>query len=225
MMAASPESNLPGAAPAIRVALVDDHAAFRRALRMMLETRAGIEVVGEAGDGEEALTVVIECCAEVVCMDVLMPRMNGIEATRRLLAMNPALKVIGLSGMFEGPVVAELLDAGAWAYVNKGDSSEQLPGAIVAAALGRKQTASDGGAGAAGAAADASTQKSVHLGARERQILQLIAEGCTPMQIAERLSLNLSTVEVHTRKIMRKLDLQNIAELTDYAIRTRGMAH
>lgn len=204
-----------------RVILVDDHQMFRHALRIMLEKDHGIEVVGEANDGLELIRIAGETAADVVCMDIGMPRMNGIEATRRLLVINPAIKVIGLSALTDRDFVLDLLKAGASGYVTKGETGEELLRAIRSVRINRKYLCSEVATTVAGALLESSdgTSSVPRLGARERQVLQLVAEGFTSAQIAERLHLALSTVEVHRRNIMRKLSLHNVAELTKYAIR------
>ena len=194
----------------IRVALVDDHAGFRQALRMMLDKEPDMEVVAEAGDGEEAVRTVIPAGADVVCMDLRMPRMNGIEATRRLLALKPSLKVIGLSAMAEGDFVQDLINVGAAGYVSK-DESIELPAAIRAAWSGRKER---GGVPKGRSGGDLMLQR---LGARERQILECLAQGHTTTEIAERLDVAVSTVEVYRRNIMRKFNVQSAADLARYA--------
>lgn len=204
----------------IRVVLVDDHEIFRQALRSLLEKDPDIEVVGEAGDGQTALEIVVAAGAEVVCMDIAMPRMDGIEATRRLLSLNPALVVVGLSSNCDRDFALRLLKAGASGYVTKSASSEELARAIRSGRDGRKYLCRE--------IADAVTESllqgegqtaAVRLGARERQVLRLVAEGHTSKQIGERLNISLSTVEVHRRNIMRKLQLHNVVELTKYALR------
>jgi len=204
-----------------RVILADDHQMFRHALKIMLEKDHGIEVVAEAGDGVELLRVAAETKADVVCMDIGMPRMNGIEATRRLLALNPGVRIIGLSALTDRDFVLDLLKAGASGYVTKGETGEELLRAIRSVRVNRKYLCSEVAATVTGALLESGdgSPATPRLGPRERQVLQLVAEGFTSAQIAERLHLALSTVEVHRRNIMRKLSLHNVAELTKYAIR------
>ena len=204
-----------------RVILADDHQMFRHALRIMLEKDHSIQVVGEASDGIELLKVAAEAPADVVCMDIGMPRMNGIEATRRLLGINPSIRIIGLSALTDRDFVLDLLKAGASGYVTKGETGEELIRAIRSVRVNRKYLCSEVAATVTGALLDSGDGSSAvpRLGPRERQVLQLVAEGSTSAQIAERLHLALSTVEVHRRNIMRKLSLHNVAELTKYAIR------
>ena len=204
-----------------RIVLADDHQMFRQALRAMLENEPGIEVVGEASDGIELLRVAQASLPDVVCIDVGMPNLNGIEATRRLLALHPAIKVIGLSAYNDRDFILDMLKAGASGYVTKNEAGDELLRAIKAVRLNRKYLCPDIADVVMGAMINTQEIKSgaVRLGARERQVLQLVAEGMTSMQIAESIHLSPSTIEVHRRNIMRKLNLHSVAELTKYAIR------
>jgi len=205
------------------VLLADDHQLFRDALRVMLEKEPTIEVVAETGDGLEVVSLAQKMNPDVVCMDISMPGMNGIETTRRLLASCPNIKVIGLSAFSDQRYIAEMLEAGASGYITKAAAGEQLVLAIKAVLLGQKYLCPDATsamtrslpAGQDGRNAPPASS----LGARERQVLQLVAEGHTSAQIAVHLQMAPSTVEVHRRNIMRKLDLHSVAELTKYAVR------
>lgn len=209
----------------VRVLLAEDHRMFREALRYMLAREPDIQIVGEVGDGMELLACASDAAPDVVCMDVSMPRMTGIEATRRLLAANPAIKVIGLSAYTDKHFVVDMLDAGAVGYVTKEEAGEELLRAIRATRSGHRHLCPSVAAMVAEALLDpqAGNAPSSRLSARERQVLQLIAEGNTSPQIAHHLSLAPSTVEVHRRNIMRKLNLHSVADLTRYAIRN-GLA-
>lgn len=205
-----------------RIVLADDHQMFRHALRAMLEKDPHMQVVAEAGDGEELLAAVGREAADVVCIDIGMPGMNGIEATRRLLALRPGTKVIGLSAFSDRHFVMDLLDAGAMGYVTKAEAGDELLRAIRTVQRGRSYLCPDVAGTVTRALLDTRTERvaTPRISARERQVLQLIAEGHTSARIAERLHVAPSTVEVHRRNIMRKLDLHNVAELTRYAIRS-----
>lgn len=205
----------------ILIALADDHRMFLHALRAMLEKEAGIEVIGVAGTGDELLALVADKPVDIACVDIGMPAMNGIETTRRLLAIRPNLKVIGVSAFSDRQFVLDLLNAGAKGYVTKAEAGEELLRAIHTVQLGKTYLCPDVAATVASALLD-NTPRDIsmpRITARERQVLQLIAEGHTSGRIAERLHLAASTVEVHRRNIMRKLDLHSVAELTKYAIR------
>jgi two-component system NarL family response regulator len=204
-----------------RVVLADDHQMFRQALRAMLEKEPGIQVVAEAADGNELIKLAGKTPFDIVCMDIGMPHMNGTEATRRLLSMCPEAKVIGLSAFVDRDFILDLLKAGASGYVTKTEAGDELLRAIQAVRLNRKYLCSDVADAVTGALINNPDGRTsaTRLGARERQVLQLVAEGCTSVQIAERLHIAPSTIEVHRRNIMRKLDLHSVAELTKYAIR------
>ena len=204
-----------------RVLLADDHKMFIHALRTMLEKESSIIVVGEAGNGEELLKLAAAIEVDVVCMDIGMPLMNGIEATRRLLEIRPAVKVIGVSAFADRDYVLDMLKAGASGYVTKAETGDELLRAIRAVRLNRTYLCPEIAATVTVALIDGSNGNSTvpRIGARERQVLQLVAEGNTSTEIAKHLNLASSTVEVHRRNIMRKLDLHSVAELTKYAIR------
>jgi len=206
-----------------RVLLVDDHAMFREALRGMLEKELDIEVVGELGDGAQVEDTVARLKPDIVVMDISMPTVNGIEATRRLLARFPKLRIVALSAFGYKQFVMEMMDAGALAYVVKSAAGEQLMQAIHSVMKGETYlcpetaatlvTASRGNSAAPlGAAAH------VNLGRREVEVLRLIAEGKSSPQIGKELHIAPSTVDVHRRNIMRKLELHTVADLTKYAI-------
>jgi two-component system NarL family response regulator len=152
-------------------------------------------------------------------MDIGMPGMNGIETTRLLLAAFPAIKVIALSTYSEQRYVMDMLNAGASAYVTKAEAADELLRAISAVQNNRKYLCPDVAEAVTGALTQQSdTASSSKLGNRERQVLQLVAEGLSSTMIANRMNIAPSTVEVHRRNIMRKLNLHKVADLTRYAI-------
>lgn len=208
----------------IRVLLVDDHTMLRQALRIMLDKEPGIEVVGELGHGALVTRTVGELKPDVVVMDISMPTVNGIEATRALLDQHPEVRVVVLSAYNYKQFVMEMMDAGATAYVVKSAAGEQLVNAINSAAQGKtflcpEATATLVAASRRGGpgAVDGAEQK--RLGRREKEVLRLLAEGHSSPQIAKELHIAASTVDVHRRNIMDKLQLHSVAELTKYAIR------
>lgn len=205
----------------VHIALADDHRMFLHALRALLEQEPGIDVVGVAGTGDELLALAANKPVDIVCVDIGMPAMNGIETTRRLLALRPNIKVIGVSAFSDRQFVLDLLNAGARGYVTKAEAGEELVRAIHTVQLGKTYLCPDVAATVTNALLDSTPRdtSTPRITARERQVLQLIAEGHTSGRIAERLHLAPSTVEVHRRNIMRKLDLHSVAELTKYAIR------
>lgn len=204
-----------------RILIADDHQMFRHALRTMLAQEPSIHVVGEAGDGQELLKLAAATPVDVVCMDISMPHVNGIEATRRLLAINPTIKVIGLSAFAERDFILDMLKAGASGYVTKSETAEELLRAIRTVRLNRTYLCPTIAATVTDALIDKNGAHPTgpHIGPRERHVLQLVADGYTSAEIAERLHVAVSTVEVHRRNIMHKLDLHSVAELTKYAIR------
>lgn len=207
----------------MRVVLADDHQIFRHALKALLEREGDLEVVAEACNGDELLSAAVREEADLVCIDIPMPGMNGVEATRRLLMMRPDTKVVGLSAFADRQIVLDMLNAGARGYVTKTEPGEELLRAIRTVARGRTYLCPEVADTVKDALCDQSTVGASGCGritARERQILQLIAEGHTSSGIAGRLHLAVSTVEVHRRNIMRKLDLHSVAALTKFAIRS-----
>lgn len=204
-----------------RVLLVDDHRMFCDALRTLLERIPGLTVVGEAASGNDVLPLARQTAADIICMDIGMPGMNGIRATRSLLAALPHAKVIALSTFAERRYVLDMFDAGASAYVTKAEASEELLRAIEAVKRGRNYLCPDAATLLTGSIAppgivDNSPQ--VQLSPRERAVLVQVAKGRTSAQIAEQMNIAPSTVEVHRRNIMRKLDLHSVAQLTRYVI-------
>lgn len=207
----------------IRTLLVDDHTMFREALHHMLDHDPEIEVVGEIGDGALVVDAIERLRPQIVVMDINMPTMNGIEATRALLAKYPELRVIALSAFGYRRFVVEMMDAGATAYVVKSAASEQLLHAIKSAAQGKTYLCPDSAATLIEASRRASKESAGNggkrLGNREILVLRLLAEGKSSPQIAEELCIASGTVDVHRRNIMQKLEIHSVAELTKYAIR------
>jgi len=205
----------------IRVLLADDHKMFRQGLKLILESDPGIEVVAEADDGNEALTLSGNISPDVVCMDISMPGMDGLEATRRLLSSSPASHVIGLSAHADPYRVMGMMNAGAYGYVTKSEVSGEILQAIHEVHHAHKKYLSPAAAShmhdpvREGGSYEPSLAR---LSTRERQVLQLVAEGWSSSDIAQELNLAVSTIEVHRRNIMRKINLHSVAELTRYAI-------
>ena len=206
----------------IRVLLAEDHHIIRQGIRSLLEKAPGLEVIGEATDGRETVTLARQLNPDVIVMDVSMPNMNGIEATRQICLEDPTIKVIALSVHSDDPFVSGMLMAGASGYLLKDCVLEELVQAIQTVAHDRLYLSSRI---TRNVVQDYRLMKSRELDTvfstltpREREVLQLIAEGLTSVQIGERLHIAASTVEVHRRNLMRKLDLHNVAELTRYAI-------
>jgi DNA-binding NarL/FixJ family response regulator len=207
----------------MKILLADDHQMMREGLRAILEKQSSFLVVGEASNGHEALTLARKLTPDVIVMDVTMPELNGIDATRRIVADMPNVKVIGLSMNSDRRYVLAMLAAGASAYLLKHAASEELTRAIHAVTAGRKYVSPLVADAVVEAAirdlSPATTADAASLSVREREVLQLLAEGATSKEIAAKLGVAVSTIETHRRQIMDKLKLRSIAELTKYAIR------
>jgi two-component system, NarL family, response regulator NreC len=207
----------------IRIVLADDHKIIRDGLRALIEKEKGMEVVDEASDGREAVKLAWETRPEIVIMDVNMPDLNGIEATRQITSKFPEIKVIALSMHSDRRFVAEMLKAGASGYLLKDCAFDELIHAINVV-RSRKVYLSPGVSGIVVADYVEKLGSSENIAAnvlsdREREVLQLITEGVSTKEIAEKLFLSAKTVETHRRQIMSKLNLFTVAELTKYAIR------
>jgi two-component system response regulator NreC len=210
----------------IRVFLVDDHTVVRQGLRRILESDDEIEIVGEAGDGRTAIDLVQKLRPHVVVMDVAMPELNGIEATRQILKRVEGAKVLVLSMHGDDVYVRQALKAGARGYLLKDSEDLDLIKAVKAIRAGGSFFSPPVSkvvlSGYLGDRADGEAEDGVaRLTDREREVLQLIAEGKTNKEVAHALSVSVNTVETHRKHIMEKLDLHNTAELVRFAIRTK----
>lgn len=207
----------------IRLVLVDDHELMRQGLRALVDGQKDVEVVGEANDGRTALALVRSLSPDVVVMDVAMKDMNGIEATRQIRAECPGVKVIGLSSHADARYVRAMLDAGACGYVLKANAYDDLLRAIEAASLGKSYLCPDVTQAIIGGSTSGSSSTTDFaarsLSPREREVLQLLAEGRTSPEIGKKLFVATTTVETHRRNIMRKLGIHSVADLTKFAIR------
>jgi DNA-binding NarL/FixJ family response regulator len=203
----------------IRVILVDDHKILIETLSLLLENKKEIEVVGTATDGRAAQELVASLQPDAVVMDIGMPGMNGIEVTRRLVADYPTIKIVALSGFAQKQYVLEMLGAGASAYIIKENAGTELVRALHAVMKGQKYLCPEVAAAVVDNTGHSPLDGIHKLGPREREVLQLLAEGGTSPDIGKRLFISTSTVDVHRRNIMKKLDLHSVAELTKYAVR------
>lgn len=211
----------------IRVLLADDHKIMREGLRALLESQSGVEVVGEASEGREAVELARKTIPDIVVMDVGMPGLNGIEAAERIIAgARNKVKVVGLSMHSDRQFVTGMLRAGASAYVLKDCAFDELIQAVNCV-MADKVFLSPKIAGVvvddyllyAKGKISPDNDRRRELTMRQREILQLLAEGASTRDIASRIGLSIKTVESHRQNIMDKLGLANIADLTRYAIR------
>ncbi|MCF7875795.1 response regulator transcription factor [Candidatus Bipolaricaulota bacterium] len=205
------------------VILAEDHAIVRKGLRSLLKEEEGIKIEGEAENGREALELVEKYRPEIVIMDITMPGLNGIEATKLINERYPETKVLVLTRHSKEEYVFEALKAGASGYIVKEDLPEELTSAVRTVTKGNryfspsittkivdKLLEEDGG--------ETENLGKSPLTSREREVLQLIAEGNTNREIAEILTVSKKTVGTHRSNLMEKLDIHNVADLTKYAI-------
>lgn len=220
----------------IRLFLVDDHEVVRTGLKSFLESQEGFQVVGEASSGKEALEKAALSCPDVVVMDITMPEMDGLEATRRLKELCPQAHILALTVHEDKQYLFEMMAAGASGYLTKQSAAEDLVAAVHTVASGNiylqpalarwllddyrrllnrvAETAAPTGVPAAGGK-DLSV-----LSKRERQVLELVAEGFSNNQIGKELGISPKTAARHRERIMNKLDLHSSTELVKFAIRT-----
>lgn len=209
---------------AIRILLADDHVIMRSGLRLLLERQPDLEVVAEAADGREAVDMAAAEKPNVVVMDIAMPRLNGVEATRQIVSKNPETSVVILSMHSDESYVLRSLKAGAQAYLLKDSAESDLISAIYAVTSGksffspgvRKILKEDYVYQLARLGAEDSYEL---LTPREREVLQLAAEGQSNKEIAALLNLSLYTVETHRTHVLQKLNLHSVPELVLYAVR------
>lgn len=212
----------------IRILIADDHALFRDGLRALFAEEEDIELVGEAANGEEAVQKAIELKPDVVVMDIMMPVMNGIEATRRIRSAVPETKVLALSMYDDEEYVQQMLTADASGYTLKRATSDELlralrevvsggmpldPAVAAKVVKGYVRRVQQG---------DEDQTSATELTPRELEVLRLVAEGLTNQAIAERLGLSRRTVDAHRTNLMHKLDMHDVTDLVKYALR-RGI--
>jgi two-component system, NarL family, response regulator NreC len=212
--------------PPIRILLADDHTMVREGLRALLERQADLEIVAEASDGRECMQFAEELSPDVVMMDIAMPRMNGIEATRRIMAARPLTSVVILSMHQDESYVLQSLKAGAKGYLLKDSPREDVLDAIRAVARGRPFLSRKVSRMLQEDYIELMQSKGLDdsyelLTDREREILQLLAEGRANKEVASLLDISPTTVETHRGHILRKLSLHGTADLILYAVRKR----
>ncbi|HDS84031.1 MAG TPA: response regulator transcription factor [Phycisphaerales bacterium] len=208
---------------AVRVILVDDHEIMREGMCALLRKCEDIEVVGQAANGRAAVELVEQLDPDVVIMDIGMPNLNGIEATRQMKEQRPALKIMALSTHSDGTIVAKMIKAGASGYMLKESAFSELKEGIGTMLQGQiflcrhisKVVFSD----YINMLTNPKAAESDGLSSREREVLQLVSEGHTTKEIAKILHLSPKTVDSHREHIMEKLGIRNVAGLTKYAMR------
>ncbi len=207
----------------VRIILADDHKITRTGLKALLEQQDHMEVVGEAENGREAVRMAMERGPDVIVMDINMPELNGIEATRQIRTELPKTRVIALSMYSDKRYVAGMLKAGVSGYLLKNCAFDELVAAISAVMKGQNYmspaVASTVMKDYASILESNEDSLASQLTAREREVLQLIAEGLSTKEIAARIHVSIKTVETHRQQIMRKLNAKSVAELTKIALR------
>lgn len=214
----------------LRILIADDHELARNGIRALLESHIGWEVCGEAKDGRETVDLAVSLRPDIVLLDIGMPNLNGLEAARQILAIFPEVAILILTMHDSDNVVREVLRAGARGYLLKSDAGRDLVAAVEALQLQRtffttrvsqmvldgyldRQTRNVGSI----RTEDERTENS--LTSREREVIQLLAEGKTSKEVAVTLNLSVKTAETHRTNLMRKLGLHSVADLTRYAVR------
>jgi len=211
----------------LRILIADDHEFIRRGIRAVLEKQPNCEIVGEAGDGREAVQLAATSRPDIAILDVTMPELNGFDATRQMLQENPNIKVLVLSMHESEQIVREVLASGARGYILKSDAGRDLLSAVDSLASGKPFFTSKVSELLLnvylkrGAAPQESGDAPSVLTAREREILQLLAQGKSNKEVATTLYISVRTVETHRSNMMSKLNLHSMAELVRYALKNQ----
>jgi two-component system, NarL family, response regulator NreC len=206
-----------------KILLADDHKIVRDGLRALIEKEANMEVIAEASDGRTTVHKAKELMPHIIIIDIAMPDLNGIEATRQIIMDVPTAKIIALSMHSDRRFVMKMLEAGAAGYLLKDSAFEELSMAIKTVLSGKTYLSPAIASVVVDDAMRRSPEKvartNVELTPREREVLQLLAEGRTTKRIATQLNVSVKTVETHRRQVMEKLDIHSVAELTKWAVR------
>jgi DNA-binding NarL/FixJ family response regulator len=212
---------------AMHILVADDHDIVRRGLKQLLNSRPGWEVCAEASTGREAVTLAEQLKPKVVVMDISMPELNGLEAARKILKILPKTEIVILTLHFSDQLVREILASGARGYIMKSDADRDLVAAVEAVSNHRSYftaRAADmvlNGFNAGSHAPDPGTVLRNRLTPREREIVQLLAEGKSSKEVAVALNISVKTAETHRANIMRKLELHSVSELVRYAVKNQ----
>ena len=212
-----------------RILIADDHDIVRRGLRVLIETRADFEICGEAADGRTAVKLAQNTKPDVVLMDITMPLLNGLDATRQIRRAAPKVAILIVSMHESEDVISDVIDVGAHGFLFKADAGRDLIAAIDAVREGRTFFAERIAATMKrlrgtrpGAARPAKVPGAVTR--REREVLQLLAEGHSNKSVAHTLGISVKTAETHRARVMRKLEFASLADLVRYALRNRIVA-
>ena len=218
----------------LRILIADDHEVARRGIRALLENHPGWEVCGEAKDGRETVELAAGTKPDIVLLDIGMPNLNGLEAARQILAASPEVAILILTMHDSDNVVREVLRAGARGFLLKSDAGRDLVAAVEALQLQRtffttrvSQMVLDGFLDRENRYDGNEPSEEISsevLTSREREVIQLLAEGKTSKEVAVTLNLSVKTAETHRTNLMRKLGLHSVADLTRYAVRN-GIVH
>jgi DNA-binding NarL/FixJ family response regulator len=211
----------------LRILVADDHDIIRRGLKQLLTSKPGWEVVAEAKNGREAVTLAEQFKPEVVVMDISMPELNGLEASRRIKKALPKTEIVILTLHFSDQLVHDIVEAGARAYIMKSDADRDLISAVEALSHRRSfftPKAAEmvlNGFRKRNAAPDTVQEFRNRLTPREREIVQLLAEGKSSKEVAVALGISVKTAETHRANIMRKLEIHSVSELVRYAVKNQ----
>jgi DNA-binding NarL/FixJ family response regulator len=211
----------------VRILVVDDHDIIRRGLKQLLTARPGWEVCAEAKTGREAVALAEQLKPDVVIMDISMPDLNGLEAARRIHKLFPKTGILILSMHFSDQLVRDIVEAGARAYIVKSDADRDLVSAVEALASHRTFFTSRAaemllnGFSSQNSGTQPQALSRNRLTSREREIVQLLAEGKSSKEVAVALGISVKTAETHRANIMRKLELHSVSEVVRYAVRNQ----
>ena len=211
----------------MRILVADDHDIIRRGLKQLLTAKPGWEVVAEAKNGREAVTLAEQFKLEIVVMDISMPELNGLEASRRIKKALPKTEIVILTLHFSDQLVHDIVEAGARAYIMKSDADRDLITAVEALSHRRSfftPKAAEmmlNGFRKRNAAPDTVQEFRNRLTPREREIVQLLAEGKSSKEVAVALGISVKTAETHRANIMRKLEIHSVSELVRYAVKNQ----